>query len=137
MKKGSLLIIVLIFLTASIVAAAGIEVLWNDNTEDDLASYKVYYAGPDDPGWILDGGRWSYTLQALPHSIETIDPELLISISFEGPYAIGVTAIDKAGNESELSDIKTTYYQVPQVIQVPEVDVPPGAPVQVIINIKN
>jgi len=127
---------VVLFLTAwHMACAASIGVTWDANTETDLAGYKVYYAGPSDPGWILDGGRWIYTLDTLPNTVDAATPEKVIPITEEGAYAVGVTALDQSGLESDLSDIKSTYYLAPKVIVVPPIDIPPDAPVQVIINL--
>jgi len=127
---------VVLFLTAwHMACAADLQVSWNANTEPDLAGYKVYYAMPSDPGWILDGGRWLYTLETLPRSQDAPTNALIMPITEEGAYAVGVTALDAAGNESDLSEIKSTYYLVPDVIVVPPVDVPPDRPVQVIMII--
>jgi len=53
-----------------------------------------------------------------------------------GPYAVAVSAADASGNESELSPVVTALVpDAPVQIVVPPIDLPPAAPVQVIINL--
>jgi hypothetical protein len=79
----------------------------------------------------------TYTLGTLPRSTELISATTytLIGVT-EGPYAVAVTALDTSGNESQLSSVVSTLVPAePQAIVVPPVQLPPGAPVQVIINL--
>ena len=129
---------VVLFLTAwHMACAADLRVTWNANTESDLAGYKVYYAAPSDPGWAISDGVATYTLGTLPRSTELITgTSYILSGVTEGPYAVAATALDTSGNESQLSEVVSTLVPAaPQVIVVPPVQLPPGAPVQVIINL--
>ena len=129
---------VVLFLTAwHMASAADLQVTWNANTESDLAGYKVYYAAPGDPGWAITDGVATYSLGTLPRSTPLISgTTFTITGVAEGPYAVAVTALDTTGNESQLSEVVSTLVPAaPQVIVVPPVQLPPGAPVQVIINL--
>ena len=131
---------VVLFLTAwHMACAADLDpaLLETMVTETDLAGYKVYYAQPGDPGWAISDGQITYTLGTLPRSTSLI-PGTTYTITgvAEGPYAVAVTALDTSGNESQLSAVVSTLVPAaPQVIVVPAVQLPPGAPVQVIINL--
>lgn len=129
---------VVLFLTAwHMACAADLQVTWNANTESDLAGYKVYYAAPGDPGWAISNGTATYSLGTLPRSTPLISgTTYTLTGVVEGPYAVAVTALDTSGNESPLSSVVSTLVPAaPQVIVVPPVQLPPGAPVQVIINL--
>lgn len=125
-----------IIILSALLIAASVRVTWTPNTETDLAGYKVYYAQPGDPGWSVNNGQATYTLGTLPH-VTTMVTQSTVDISgVPGPYAIAVTALDTSGNESALSAVVSTLVpEVPTTIVVPPINLPPGAPVQVIINI--
>ncbi len=134
---GWIFAIVLFLYAWSVASAADLKASWQANTEEDLAGYKVYYAAPGDPGWSISDGVATYTLGTLPRSTELITAtEYILTDVAEGPYAVAVTALDTSGNESQLSAVVSTLVPAaPQVIVVPPVQLPPGAPVQVIINL--
>ncbi len=134
---GWIFAIIFFLMAWDYACAADLKVTWNANTESDLAGYKVYYAVPSDPGWSISDGVATYTLGTLPRSTELV-PGTTYTITgvVECPYAVAVTALDTLGNESQLSSVVSTLVpSAPQVIVVPPVQLPPGAPVQVIINL--
>jgi len=136
MIKKALLFLILFFM-ANVAGAVSIQVTWNANTEVDLAGYNVFYVGPTDPGWVQENGQWKYTLSTLPHEISgiTATSYLLTDVAV-GPWAFGITAFDTSNNESAISNIATVLVpNVPAVIVVPPIDIPPAAPVQIQIQL--
>ncbi len=84
---------------SAISTAAGVELIWNANTEPDLAGYNVYRR---------DG-------EGAPHKLnsELVDTPLYRDAAAEAGrrYTYWVTALDAAGNESASSDAATAEVQ--------------------------
>ena len=121
----------------AIIYAADLQVVWNANTETDIAGYTVHYAAPGDPGWSMGDGQATYTLGTLPHAaaVGNVTEHTLTGVA-PGPYAVAISAADTSGNESEFSPVVTALVpEAPVQIVVPPIDLPPAAPVQVIINL--
>lgn len=131
-------VFVLVLIFCGTGFATSLRVSWDANTESDLDGYKVFYATPSDPGWASTGDSITYTLGSLPRVTEKISgTSLILPDVAPGPYAVGVIALDTAGNESQLSEIKSILVPNPPVqIEVPVIQRPPQAPVQIIINIE-
>lgn len=104
------MLVALVVLVFGVVASADPLLMWDPNTEDDLAGYRVYYV-PTSQGLtsdtvrMLDVGNviqyWVMDLPAFP-----VDGT---------PMTLAVTAYDLAGNESGFSN--TVTYTAPD--QVP------------------
>lgn len=92
----SLILLPLLLFTAVEVHAAGRAVLtWDQNTESDLAGYKVYHRAADQEyGPPIDVG-----LTATPQS-----PTFTVEPLADGTYLFAVTAYDDSGNESGFSN---------------------------------
>lgn len=76
-----------------------VDLTWNENTESDLAGYKVYwsaYKQPEKYVTLLLG------VQAVRLSVR-LKPKVA--------YTFFVTAYDKAGNESTRSTLKAVYLE--------------------------
>lgn len=73
-----------------VFSPGSLTVLWNPNSESDLAGYKVYYGtAPRDYGTVVDVGNvTSYQVDGLTEGVR---------------YYFAVTAYDLAGNESDYS----------------------------------
>ena len=73
------------------VSASLVAITWNNNTESDLAGYRVYYG-------TMPGG-YDYVLDARYNN------QIYVSGLEEGlPYYFAVTAYDWSGNESDFSE---------------------------------
>ena len=72
------------------LAASALTLVWDSNTEDDLAGYKIYYGvRSGDYDFVIDvGGVTQYTVTGL-------EPETR--------YYLSLTAYDSSRNESDLS----------------------------------
>lgn len=136
MKIYLKLFVLLLFFPLSAFCAS-LQVTWNANTEPDLAKYKVYWAAPGDPGWSIANDIATYTLGTFPHTQEVLKPATTLLIpTVPGPYAVLVSAIDASGNESAKSAPAVALVPTaPVVIVVPPINLPPNAPLQVIINL--
>lgn len=95
MKKQILIVILLLLSAVEVHAAGRAGLTWDQNTEADLAGYKVYmgtssgqYGPPVDVGLTA-------TPQAPRHVIEPLS---------DGAYFFAVTAYDQSGNESGFSN---------------------------------
>jgi len=134
---GIFIALLALVLLAGAITAADLKVNWNANTESDLAGYTVHYAAPGDPGWSMGDGQATYMLGTLPHAaaVGNVTEHTLTGVA-PGPYAVALSAADASGNESELSPVVTALVpEAQQTIVVPPIDLPPSAPVQVIINL--
>ena len=84
------LVVLILFITITNVYSAQVRLAWNQNTESDLAGYKLY-SGPSSGNYdnvYVVGNQTSYTIQDL----------------VEGQtYYFAVTAYDKSNNESGYS----------------------------------
>jgi len=109
-------------------------VSWNANTESDLAGYRVYYALPDDPGWTLDNGEYSFSGAFHMQDVGNVTT-CAIPVT-AGPYAVCVTAYDTSGNESGYSEVVSGYHQERAEPVVIQVNAPPSAPVTITIRIE-
>ena len=129
-------IIILAFLLAAPINAASLNVKWNANTEADLAGYKVLWIAPTDAGWTLTNGKWIFTGLTWTH-IQDVGNALTYSIPniVLGPYAVGVKAYDTAANISPLSIPATALYALETTTGIPPIDVPPGVPITIIVNV--
>jgi hypothetical protein len=128
---------VLLMLLASSVFAASLKVTWNANAETDLAGYKLFYTAPSDAGWTLASGKYSFTGAAWSHNLDVGNvTTYTISNIVAGPYAVTLRAYDTANNISAMADPGTAYYNIESTVGIPPIDVPPGKPVQVIINVQ-
>jgi len=134
---GIFVMLLALVLLAGPITAASLQVQWIANTENDLAGYTVHYAQPGDPGWSMGDGQAVYTLGTLPHAVSLNNvTEFILPGVAPGPYAVALSARDASGNESELSPVVTALVpEAQQIIVVPPIDLPPAAPVQVIINL--
>lgn len=131
------LLVIMCTLLATPVLSADVQISWAANSESDLAGYRLYYAQPGDTGWSVGDGQASYTLGTLPNSV-TLGrvTEYTLSDVAAGPYAVAITAIDTSGNESPFSSpVVALVPEAQQVIVVPLINLPPAAPVQIIINL--
>lgn len=86
--------------TGSAAFAASVQILWDPNTEADLAGYKVYYSADPAP---LAGSTPIDVHNQTSATISGLDPEK--------SYKFAVTAYNTAGQESELSDILSVEEQ--------------------------
>lgn len=86
MKRLIFLLLFVSVLAASLLYAATVQVSWDQNTEADMASYKVY-----------QGNTVVGTVQ---HPTATFD---VLNVP-DGIYTYYVSAVDTAGNESVKSD---------------------------------
>lgn len=132
-----MLVMALLAILAAPAFGASIGVSWIANTESDLAGYNVYYAAPGDPGWIQEAGQWTYTGTMLTHKIASgLTPSARIDNCAPGPFIIGITAYDTSANESGLSaTVGALVPEMPEVIIMPTIDLPPGKPVTIQIQI--
>lgn len=106
-KKLSLLFAMLFF-TGSLAQAGTVTLAWNQNSEEDLAGYKLYY-GNTSRGYtqsvvINDKGASTWALSLEP-----------------GVYYLALTAVDMSGNESGFSQ--------ELIAEIPSAE-PPGKPGQ-------
>ncbi len=85
-----IIILAILLLVCTPAFGGEIKIVWQPNTEPDLAGYYVYYGAKDRPlGARINVGRQTqYTIQNLPAG-ET--------------YYIAITAFDQTGNESTFS----------------------------------
>lgn len=85
------ILVVLVSIFAQSAYAAGVMVSWAENSESDIAGYRVYY-GTASRDYVssLDAGNYT--------SIEIDD------LNPGGTYYISVTAYDTSGNESDYSE---------------------------------
>lgn len=128
---------VVLMLLVSSVFAASLKVTWNANTETDLAGYKLFYTAPTDNGWALASGKYSFTGAAWSHNLDVGNvTTYTLSNIVAGPYAVTLRAYDTANNLSAMADPGTAYYYIESTNGIPPIDVPPGKPVQVIINVQ-
>jgi hypothetical protein len=137
MKSKVFLTMVLLFAMCSFAFAASLQVTWNANQETDIAGYKVLYTTPTDSGWNLVEGKWVFSGTAWTH-VQDVGNVLTYTIPniVVGPYAVGVKAYDTASNVSEMSIPATAYYTTDAPVIIPPIDVPPGKPIQIIINVQ-
>lgn len=99
----------LIFMFAQGVHAATVTVTWNQNTESDVAGYKVYYG-------TAPRSQTAYTNSVAVTGKANTSAVLTLGA---GTYYFAVTASDTAGNESAFStEVSAT---------VPAIQ-PPGKP---------
>ena len=90
-------------------------VMWHPNSEPDMKEYKMYLRSLPTPF------NMSNTALTIPHpTTEVKDVAGELGLSQNGDYAIVVTALDNAGNESGPSNEVQFHYAV--------IDLPPSAP---------
>ena len=92
MKKMFSILVVFIFWATTSMAAVGILVTWNANTESDLSGYNIYD--------VVGSGT---KVKVGSVSVMT-SPSFTISNVVDGLHTVTVTAFDTAGNESAPSD---------------------------------
>ena len=75
---------------------------WNPSEAEDVAGYRVYYKPAAEEDSIQYGDPF----------IETTDAQVMApddfpdgSFSEEGDYLVGVSALDEAGNESDIAEV--------------------------------
>jgi hypothetical protein len=114
------LIAILTLLIATVASAARIHVIWNPNTEPDLAGYRIYHGTESGQyGEPVDVGN------VTGHVME-ITPE------YGATHYFAVTAYDTSGNESGFSPTMGVLVpEPPEVIVMPSIDLPPGRVVNV------
>lgn len=106
------LIIALLLFGCRLFVAEGAEVrhlVWDANTEPDLAGYKVYYKlGPLNSGPPFDGTTLLEGPSPITYTLSDLDdpanPLVTISMTVDGEYDFALTAFDLDGGESEFSD---------------------------------
>lgn len=80
--------------------AANVELLWDANTEEDLAGYRIYQLVPGTPAsWVQIGAD----IPCAPNDA-TCCEYTVVNLT-DGTYSWAGTAFDDAGNESEHSDV--------------------------------
>ena len=120
MKKLWLAVIICLFPAISYAASASL--IWNDNTEPDLAGYKIYRGngacavGPLQP-LIVNG---THVTVLAPTNVYT---DATVPV-FDGELCYEVTAYDTAGNESLRSNRATRAVNL----------IPPTAPTGMMIG---
>ena len=94
MKGTFVLILTLcVLLTVTIAGAESIKLIWDPNTETDLAGYKVYSSN-------VDGGPYTL-IQDVGNVTELV---LDVTAKPDGPIYYVATAYDLRGNESGYSN---------------------------------
>lgn len=76
-----------------------VTIYWLGSSEDDLAAYIVYLWNPDDEIWeslaVIDAGAWN------PERPDYFYEH--VGLEYETTYDYAISAVDFAGNESDLS----------------------------------
>ncbi len=76
---------------------------WDANTEPDMYSYKVYYKP------VTDMEYSKVTAHEVLHPTTNV-PEVVTTLNMpDGSFNLAVIALDKAGNESEMSEEITMH----------------------------
>ena len=90
-RKIGAFVAVILFGFAVFCNAATVQVTWLENSEQDLAGYKVYYG--------TQSGEYS-------EAINTTDTSQLLTLTPDigATYYFAVTAYDTSGNESDYSE---------------------------------
>ncbi|GAG14718.1 unnamed protein product [marine sediment metagenome] len=85
-----------------------IAVVWDSNPEPDMSHYRFYFwQSSDSNTWALSNLTYLYDI---PHSF-TVDSIMTDSLSITLDYfAAGATAVDSAGNESDMGYSKIWQY---------------------------
>lgn len=82
---------------------------WNESESADVVSYKVYYK-------MDDGQPFGYNdsnIESQETKVLTPDDFPEGAFSEEGDYLIGVSAVDDAGNESDIMEVSHPFDFVP------------------------
>lgn len=91
------------------------EMLWVQNTEQDIAGYRIYY--DTDSIMPLDGIHTVYG-EPSPIDIEVSTFRKVTGLFNDSTYYFAMTAIDLSGNESELSDFFASTPVKNKIIQL-------------------
>ena len=120
-RKNSIALIIIVALAALVMAvpafAGDVTLMWDANTETDLAGYKIYYkidqgGEPYDGTGIIEGGS--------PIDVGNVTEFNLTGLDLKNNnYYFVATAYNEAGFESDYSnEVNTVAPGIPQGIKV-------------------
>ncbi len=97
-----------------LLEAQSVTIQWQPNSEEDLASYRIYYGQRHRyyTHWFNTGNVTSYTFESFPDT---------------GQIYMALTAIDTTGNESLYSK-EVTFYVLPDYLRGEGFDLLPNHP---------